>query len=115
MERGLEILRRILLVANYGLLVPIGLVGIATFTKGVAGLLGYVEPPPDIFDAVVICTGFASFGAAYGLHKLINWILLPSEPSEDGWDNEPPEDRWGPPKDGWGPPKSGWGNESPED
>jgi len=73
----LEILRRILLVANYGFFGSLAIGTIAMGVGGILGTTGEIDEPAEGF--LWVCGGFVPFGVAYGVQKLINWILRPPE------------------------------------
>ena len=72
-ERSLEILRVFLLVANY---LSCGGFGLLAFMVVLLDLLGFGQTGQPLANFAM---GVISFVLAFGIHKLINWILLSPE------------------------------------
>jgi hypothetical protein len=86
---SLEVLRRLLLTATLGCA---GFFGSLLIVGGIGVILGLLDERKILGHLLLmVCIGLAVFGSGYGLHKLINRILLPLMSCDSGLKNKPPE------------------------
>jgi len=86
---SLETLRRLLLAAALG---GAGFFGSLLIVGGIGVILGLLDERKILgHPLLMVCIGFAVFGSGYGLHKLINRILLPLMSCDSGLKNKPPD------------------------
>ena len=69
-----------------------GFFGSLLIVGGIGVILGLLDERKILgHPLLMVCIGLAVFGSGYGLHKLINRILLPLMSCDSGLKNKPPD------------------------